>query len=97
MKSVKNLTKKDFDGFIKKGISVIDFSADWCIPCKILKPIFQEVAKEVEGVNFGSVDVDKENDLAQRFYIMSVTTGNPVFKKEFKKISGRIDCEIQEL
>ena len=33
-----------------------------------------------------------------RFYIMSVTTGNPnVFKKEFKKISGRIDCEIQEL
>lgn len=71
---VEKLTKKDFDGFIKKGIVVIDFWAAWCNPCKILSPIVEEVSEEMEGVKFGKVDVDKESELAQRFGIMSIPT-----------------------
>jgi len=71
---VKDLTSKNFNEFIKSGVSVVDFSAEWCSPCKILKPIFHAVAGEIKGVKFGTVDIDKENDLAQRFGVMSVPT-----------------------
>ncbi len=74
MERVKNLTSKNFDEFIKSGVSVVDFSADWCNPCKILNPIFHEVANEIRGVRFGVVDVDKEGNIAQRFGVMSVPT-----------------------
>jgi len=72
--SVKNLTIKNFDEFIKIGNKVVEFGADWCIPCKILKPNYEKAAEEIEDVKFGSVDVDKENKLAQRFDVMSVPT-----------------------
>lgn len=72
--AVKNLTSKNFDEFISKGASIVDFSAGWCSPCKYLKPIFEEASSEVWDVKFGSVDVDKESELAQRFQVMSVPT-----------------------
>lgn len=72
--TVKKLTSKDFDEFIKSGRVVIDFWASWCNPCKILSPIVEEVSNEIKDVKFGKVDVDKESELAQRFYIMSIPT-----------------------
>ena len=72
--AVKNLTSKNFDEFISKGASIVDFSAEWCSPCKFLKPIFEEASSEVKDVKFGSVDVEKEPELAQRFQVMSVPT-----------------------
>lgn len=71
---IKNLTSKEFDGFIKNDINVVDFYADWCGPCKIMEPILEEAAKKIKNVKFGRVDVDKENELAQRFEVMSIPT-----------------------
>ncbi len=72
--TVKSLTAKNFDDFIKSGVSVIDFHADWCNPCRILSPTVEKVSEEMKGVKFGKVDVDKESKLAQRFYVMSIPT-----------------------
>lgn len=72
--TVKNLTSKNFDEFIKKDSAVIDFSAEWCGPCKLLSPIFEQVANEIKDIKFGKVNVDNESELAQKFGIMSVPT-----------------------
>lgn len=72
--AVKNLTSRNFDEFISEGKSVIDFHADWCGPCKILSPIIEKLSEEKKDIKFGKVDVDKENELAQRFYVMSIPT-----------------------
>lgn len=72
--TVKSLTAKSFNEFIKSGVSVIDFHADWCNPCRILSPTVEKVSEEIKGVKFGKVDVDKESKLAQRFYVMSIPT-----------------------
>jgi len=72
--TVKKLTSKDFDEFIKSGKAIIDFYADWCNPCKISSPIIEELSNEIKDVKFGKVDVDKESELARRFYIMSIPT-----------------------
>lgn len=56
-------------------LELIDFYADWCGPCKIMKPIFGEVEKDFEGkVEFKQVDVEKETELAQKFGVMSIPT-----------------------
>lgn len=72
--TVKNLTIKNFDGFIKSGASVIDFHADWCNPCRILSPVIDNVSEEIRIVKFGRVDVERESKLAQRFYVVSIPT-----------------------
>lgn len=88
MESVKELTSKNFDNFIKSGVVVVEFGADWCNPCKIMKPIYHEVANMVKSVKFGTVDVDKENELAQRFEVRSVPT--IIYFKSGKQIDSEI-------
>lgn len=74
-KNFVELNKDTFDKFISKGISVVDFWAVWCGPCKIMAPIFEETASEMKDkFHFGKVDVDKHGDLAQQFEVMSIPT-----------------------
>lgn len=54
---------------------VIDFSAVWCAPCRIFKPIIEELAEELEGrVLFYETDVNEQQALAEQFEISSVPT-----------------------
>jgi len=54
---------------------VIDFFADWCMPCKMFAPIFEEAAREFEGkVKFVKVNIDASPELAQKYFVMSIPT-----------------------
>jgi len=73
--NVTDLTSKDFDKFVKEDKVVIDFWAPWCGPCKMMGPVFEEVAGEMKDkAKFGKVNVDEEGELAQRFQVMSIPT-----------------------
>ena len=61
-----------FDDLIK-DIAVVDFYATWCGPCKMFGPVFEEVSNE-SNINFVKVDVDKENDIARRYGVMTIPT-----------------------
>ena len=52
----------------------IDFYATWCMPCKTMTPIIEELAKENKEVKFLKVDVDKNNELATKYNVMSIPT-----------------------
>ena len=69
---MKIVNKEEFLETIKEGYSLVDFYADWCGPCKMLGPVLEEVANEVEDVKFVKVNVDEENDLAKEYGIMSI-------------------------
>jgi len=69
----------DFDAnkdFVFKGdkITIVDFYADWCQPCKMLTPILEELDKENEDVDFFKVDTEAEQDLSRVFGIRSIPT-----------------------
>lgn len=58
-----------------KGTVLVDFSATWCEPCKMLAPIIEELSEEMEGkAKVFKVDVDNSGDLAQEYKIMNVPT-----------------------
>ena len=72
---IKELNEKNFDEFASKGKCIVDFWAEWCGPCKMLRPVFEETAKEMkEKVKFGKVDIDSMQELAERFGVMSIPT-----------------------
>lgn len=67
---------KQFKQFVSNGekVSVIDFYATWCGPCKALEPIFAMLAERVPEVQFGRVDVDKAQDTAMEYGITAMPT-----------------------
>lgn len=54
---------------------LVDFYAEWCGPCKMMKPILLDVAERMgDGITILSIDVDKEKELAVQYRILSVPT-----------------------
>jgi len=51
---------------------LVDFWAEWCRPCLMLAPIFEQVAEEMPEVTFAKVNVDEEGDLAIQYGISSI-------------------------
>jgi thioredoxin 1 len=56
------------------SVSLKDFYADWCGPCKTQDPILDELEEEYPGVNFEKVDVDEEQDVANEYQVRSLPT-----------------------
>jgi thioredoxin 1 len=58
-----------------KGTVIVDFYADWCGPCKMMAPIFEEAAKEAgDKAKFGKLNVDSAQQTAMMFGVMSIPT-----------------------
>lgn len=67
------LNNEDFNEEIKDKLVLVDFYAAWCGPCRMMHPIIEEVAKE-ENIKVIKVDVDKHDELARNYGIMSIPT-----------------------
>ena len=58
----------------KKGLVLVDFWADWCGPCKMLGPVIEELAEEVEGISVAKLNVDDNGKIAMDYQVQSIPT-----------------------
>jgi thioredoxin 1 len=73
--STTTLTMETFEQTVTAdGITIVDFWADWCGPCKMFAPIFDEAASEHPDITFAKVDTEAEQQLAGALRIMSIPT-----------------------
>ena len=73
---MKELNQQNFNAEIQNtaGITIVDFWADWCGPCRMIAPILEELDREVADVTVVKVNVDQEPALADRFGINAIPT-----------------------
>ena len=75
--AVIELTTQNFnEEVLQSDVPVmVDFWASWCGPCRMVSPIVDEIAEEVQGkAKVGKVNVDEQGDLASQFGVMSIPT-----------------------
>ena len=72
----KIITDQNFEELVASGLPfVVDFSATWCGPCKMMLPIVEELANEYENkVVIGKLNVDENDETCAKFGIMNIPT-----------------------
>lgn len=74
--AIVTLTDSNFAEHVERdGVTLVDFWAPWCMPCRLVAPILERVASTYEGkVTFGKLNVDEQQMTAERFHISSIPT-----------------------
>lgn len=86
---MKHVTDADFDKEVLKSDKpvIVDFWAEWCGPCRVLGPRFEELSKEMTDIKFVKLDVDSNQETAGKYGVRSIPT-LLMFKKG--EIAGNI-------
>ena len=91
--------EENFEEKVKSGVTLVDFFASWCGPCRTLAPILEKILKELkEKVTLLKIDVDENQKIPDKLRVTSVPT-LILYKdgKELKRLSGIKDEEALKI
>lgn len=88
---ILTLTDKNFQNLTKNKIVLVDFWAAWCAPCRMMAPVLNDLADDLDGkeVAVGKVNIEQYQSLAKKYNIRSIPT-MVIFKNgvEVSRFSG---------
>ncbi len=74
-KQVKTITDDNFKEIIREGVTVVDFWATWCGPCRRQSPIVEEIANDLGAqVTIGKLNVDHNKKISSEYYVRTIPT-----------------------
>jgi thioredoxin 1 len=92
---VPELSEKEFENFTKEGTVLIDFFAEWCMPCVMLTPIIEEISENFKDkLKVGKVNIEDNSELAAKFNVSSIP--NLILFKNGKIVEQIIGVMPQE-
>ncbi len=95
MSEVKHLNSENFAATIASGVTLVDFWAEWCGPCRMLGPVLDKVAEEIgDDAIIAKVNVDESPQLAAEYSIQTIPA---IFiLKDGKKVNEFIGVKDQQ-
>lgn len=69
MAKIIELNEKNFNQIVEEGITLVAFSAPWCGPCRMMNPIYEDLAKTIK---VGKVNCDEDGELASKYGVKSI-------------------------
>ncbi len=93
--NITELTNNEFEDFIKEGFVLIDFFAEWCMPCTMMAPVIEKLSEKFKGkIKFGKVNVGENQEISQKFNVNSIP--NFTLLKDGKQIEQFIGSISEE-
>ena len=90
------LTNENFDSVVAKGVSLVDFWATWCGPCRMIAPVIDELANDFEGkANICKVNTDEQQEIGVKYGIRSIPT--ILFFKDGVKVDMMVGAASKEV
>ncbi len=90
-----DLTPENFEEVTNSGVSLVDFWAPWCGPCRMIAPVIEELAEEFEGkANICKVNTDEQQDLAVKYGIRSIPT--IIFMKDGEVVDQMVGASSKQ-
>ena len=72
---IKKLSDQNFEHQIKSGVMLVDFWATWCMPCKMMAPVLNNLSEELTGnASVGKLDVDQNRAASAKYGVRSIPT-----------------------
>ena len=93
--SVLTITDESFDKVVENGVTIVDFWAEWCMPCRMQAPIMESLAKNVAGkATISKLNVDDNPETAARFGITGIPTS--VLLKDGKEVQRFVGVQSED-
>lgn len=88
------VNKDNFEKEVLSGTVLVDFNASWCGPCRMLRPILEDIAHERSSSKIVSIDVDEEAELAIKYNVSSIPC--LILFKDGKEVTRSIGLKPKE-
>ena len=95
---VKEITQSEFSNLVNNKVDnlvIIDFFAEWCMPCVMMSPVFQRLSEKYKQVKFAKINVDEAPKLSEEYEVSSIPC--VVFFKDGKEVDRVVGGVSEDL